>query len=111
MKKQWGHWTLITSTWVLRFNNAGWEYEIDLETITSSSQMLDWIFQVLGKSYICGDDITNLLHALRELFDPQANLCSFGSDKRINNIPSHIRREIKRRNGPPSASRRKIVQS
>lgn len=109
---QWGNWILYTSNWELRFIKEGQQlYEIDLETITSSAQMLDWLLQIKGKIWICNDDIADLLQAFKHLFDPQRYLCSFGSDKRISNIPEHIRKVLTWRDGMKSASRGKITQN
>ncbi len=94
----WGKWKLTLSTCELKYVVGPGQslYNIDLETITSSSQMLDWIFQLRGKTYITSQDLADLLHAFKDLFDPQHYLCSSGMDKRISNIPKHIHRERRR---------------
>lgn len=94
MKKlQWGNWHLNSRTLELIYR-AGYNqlYEIDLETITSSSQMLDWLLQIKGKAWASNQDITDLLQAFKELFDPQCYLCSFGEDKRIKDVRAHIQK-------------------
>lgn len=115
MTKKWGYWTFYSSNWTLRFKRTDplchFDYEIDLETVTSSAKMLDWLLQIKGKYIITSQDVTDLLEAFRYLFDPQCYLCSFGEDKRINNIPAHIRKVLKWKSGTQSASRGKIVQS
>ena len=52
-------------------------YEIDLEDINSTSQMLDWIFHIHDKNEIHAHE---LVTAFREIFDPCANCCSFGEE-------------------------------
>jgi hypothetical protein len=54
-------------------------YEIDLELIRQSSQLLDWIFQV-GHHRLPG-----LLDAFYSIFNPQRNLCGGGANKIIAN--------------------------
>ena len=51
--------------------------------MSSSAQVLDWIFQMAGKSWVASQDLGDLVHALEDLIDPQANLCSFGTDKQF----------------------------
>jgi hypothetical protein len=65
----------------------GWptDYGVDLETIDSSSQMLDWIFQLVGaKTWMTIEDGADLIAAFRSIFNPQANLCSWGRSHTIN---------------------------
>jgi hypothetical protein len=59
-------------------------YEIDLESVNTSAQMLDWIFQVTAKTWHTDEDTAGLIAAFRDLFDPQANLCSCGMSYKIN---------------------------
>ena len=58
-------------------------YEVDLEKMTSSSKMLDWIFQVREKGWASPKDVGDFVQALDDLFRPQANLCSGGADKHL----------------------------
>ncbi len=60
-------------------------YQIDLEQINSSSQMLDWIFQVNGKvSKMYGLSVCqDLINAFEEIFKPQKNCCSMGINKKF----------------------------
>ena len=60
-------------------------YQIDLEQINSSSQMLDWIFQVNGKvSKMYGLSVCqDLINAFEEIFRPQKNCCSMGINKKF----------------------------
>ena len=60
-------------------------YQIDLEQINSSSEMLDWIFQVNGKvSKMYGFTVCqDLINAFEEIFRPQKNCCSMGINKKF----------------------------
>jgi hypothetical protein len=81
---QWGRWKLRKGSWVLVYmgcydNRWPTEYEIDLETIDSSAQMLDWIFQLVGaKTWMTVQDGADLIEAFRAIYRPQQNLCSWG---------------------------------
>ena len=82
---KWGHWKFDAKNLVLTyFNDQGQSYyEINLESMTSSAQMLDWIFQVNMKTWASRKDIGDFVQALDDLFMPQANLCSGGVDKSL----------------------------
>jgi len=80
----WGPWRFDAKRLVLQFiadNGAEW-YEIDLEEMTSSAQMLDAIFQQAGKVW-CKEpeNLGHLIQALHDLLYPQQNLCSFGVNR------------------------------
>ncbi|MHB8501414.1 MAG: hypothetical protein ACYDHE_10785 [Candidatus Acidiferrales bacterium] len=70
------------------------QYEIDIERIHRSSKMLDWIFQVNGKTWATARVMKDLLNAFDSIFHPQRNLCSGGGDKIISNANAFIRRRI-----------------
>jgi hypothetical protein len=63
-------------------------YEIDVEQIKQSSQMLDWIFQV-GYHRLPG-----LLDAFYSIFNPQRNLCSGGCNKVIKDPTAFLKSRI-----------------
>ncbi len=63
-------------------------YEIDVEQIKQSSQMLDWIFQV-GYHRLPG-----LLDAFYSIFHPQRNLCSCGCNKVIKDPTAFLKSRI-----------------
>lgn len=83
-RRTWGHWHLDTDTLELiyRADNGGACYFIDLERVTTSAAMLDWIFQLRMKTWTTPTDIGELADALYDIFDPQAMLCSFGATGR-----------------------------
>jgi hypothetical protein len=78
----WGNWRLNFSNLTLDY--IPHRYEIDLESIDSSSEMADWIFQISMKSWASAQDLGNLVLAIEAIFYPQANLCSGGNNKTIN---------------------------
>lgn len=79
---KWGNWYLDIETLTLCFKGS--DYYIDLELIDSSAQMLDWIFQIAEKTTYTAKDAKDLLRALSDIFDPQANYCPSGTNKRAN---------------------------
>lgn len=89
-RREWGAWRLDTRTWELLYVDQGGavRYPLDLERVTSAAAALDWIAQVHKKTWSSAADIGNLVHALDDIFDMQARLCSFGAtgaaEKKIN---------------------------
>jgi hypothetical protein len=61
-------------------------YEVDVERIRCSSGMLDWIFQINGKSWADARVVKDLVNAFDDIFHPQANLCSGGCSGGIGNM-------------------------
>jgi len=68
-------------------------YEVDVE-LRASSQLLDRIFQVRTLGWVDPQCMSDLLEALHDTIDPQANLCSGGRDKRIEKPAEFLRRKI-----------------
>jgi hypothetical protein len=92
-EKQWNGWRLESSLeLVYPAYPGGGVYPVDIERLTSSSQMLDIIMQVAGKSWATDECLAGLVRALDHIFQPQANLCSGGSDKRL--TAAQIRRLV-----------------
>ena len=81
IKTRWGDWSYDRKNLTL-FNSEG--YEVDLTECNSAAEILDWIFQVAGKSWADNRTVTTLIEALEDLLDPQANVCSWGRDKHFN---------------------------
>lgn len=88
---QWGHWQLNMRTWTLGYRGSRERYEIDLESMHTSAQMLDTIFQVTTKPWCAAQDAGHLIEALRAVCDPQANLCPCGIDKRFS-LKEHVKK-------------------
>jgi|SRR6266850_222373 len=83
------------------------DYEIDVEVIRQSSQVLDWIFQIRGKCWASSRVMRDLLEAFHSIFYPQQNLCSGGGDKVIQNPKAFLKRRIAtvgRPDGPQQAA-------
>jgi hypothetical protein len=74
---RWGKWEFDAKRLCLVFDGAG-GYEVDLEEMTTSAQMLDWIFQVSNKAWAERKDVGDLIQALEDLLHPQGTLCSGG---------------------------------
>jgi hypothetical protein len=79
----WGNWRLDAETLTLVLESPSY-YEIRLDEITDSAQMLDWIFQIQTKSWATNDVIGNLIRAFDDIFMPQGTLCGQGAGKTIN---------------------------
>jgi hypothetical protein len=69
-------------------------YPVDVERFTTSAQVLDMIMQVAKKRWADDECLAGLVRALNDILEPQANLCSFGSDKKLTR--AKIRRLVKR---------------
>lgn len=76
---KWGNWIFDPNNLTLTYDIEG--YEIDLEGIHSSAEILDWIFQIYGKSWADANTLYDLLTAFHDILHPQANFCSLGQDK------------------------------
>ena len=58
-------------------------YEVDLEDCRKgSAQCLDWIFQVVNKTWATPQIIFDLIISINVLVKPQQTLCSFGKEKK-----------------------------
>ena len=76
--KRWGSWRLVPENLTLEHDST---YYVDLEDMRTSAEVLDWIFQVRDKPWAAAEVLSDLLRALCDILDPQANLCSFGGSK------------------------------
>jgi hypothetical protein len=77
----WGNWKLDAGTLTLVSESPS--YEIRLDEITDSAEMLDWIFQIQMKTWATNDVIGNLIRAFDDIFMPQGTLCGQGVGKTI----------------------------
>lgn len=75
-----GQWHFDTES--LCLIHAEGDYVIDLERITSSACILDWIMQVQRKEWADGITIYSLIVAFRRILDPQANYCPFEEERK-----------------------------
>ncbi|GAA1871877.1 hypothetical protein GCM10009813_35210 [Brevibacterium marinum] len=76
----WGNWSLHIKDGYLEHTKG---YEVELDTCRTSAKMLDWLFQIRGKSWATSEDLAELLNAFDEIIDPQTNLCSHGTSKSL----------------------------
>jgi hypothetical protein len=69
-------------------------YEADLERLRTSAAVLDFIFQIHGSIRGMNDGIRDFVNAIDDLLDPQATLCSFGTNKVIENPREFLAQRI-----------------
>jgi hypothetical protein len=76
--KRWGPWRLSGTYLVYSEGRGEHEYNIDLLDCTSSAEVLDWICQIVGKTWGTTEVVGHLARAFDEVLRPQERLCSFG---------------------------------
>lgn len=86
--RNYGKWEYDPELMTLTYEG---HYEIDLEKIDSSAEMLDWIFQVNHKAW-GWYAVVDLIDAFDRLLSPQANYCSWGEEHNPN--PTEILKEL-----------------
>lgn len=82
----WGSWTYDAKRLALTYldrRNKNWSYEVDLEKCEIASEVLDWIAQLKGKTWITAEDIGNLVLALDDLLHLQNNIVHLREGKRF----------------------------
>ncbi len=96
-RREWGRWRLLPETWELAYETAPgrYRYLVDLERCGTSAAALDWIMQVSLKGWATRADVGQLVSALRDILDPQENLCSWAASKgghgQTIDAPAHLR--------------------
>lgn len=85
MKTKWGHWNFRQETYELLYidDSGAMLYPVDLEYCEDSANTLDWIAQVLEKSWTSKADVGDLVEALNDLIGLQQNICGGGVDHHI----------------------------
>ena len=86
-KIRWGNWFLDSDSMTLDYHFPdvdGAIYDVNIGECDDSAKLLDWIFQVIGKSWANEKVIYDLLSAIDEILMPQAHLCSCGENKTCN---------------------------
>src|SRR5438105_766909 len=76
----WGAWRLNLRDLTLEFNGGG-DYYVDLEGCITSAEVLDSICQVAGKTWATAENLGDLVRAVNDLVQPQAQLCSMGVER------------------------------
>jgi hypothetical protein len=66
------------------YDSRGLAYEVNLEQCTTSAEALDWIAQVATKLWATDMIIADLVRALNDLLDLQANMCGMGQSSLVN---------------------------
>ncbi len=80
----WGAWRYVATNFTLECQDErGCIYDVDLERCRTSAEVLDWIFQIHGKTWATAEILKDLLDALDDMLSPQATMCSFGQSKTI----------------------------
>lgn len=81
---KWGDWSLDTNTRQLVYNDdEGNNYEVNVDEFTSSAPVLDWIFQLQGKTWMTPQGMGDMLAAIDGIFHVQSSFCSGGQDHKI----------------------------
>ena len=84
MQRSEARWYLSPKILTLTYGNAktgAWECEVDLESCTTSAQLLDWIFTVNETPFNePASVIFEFLEAIRKILGPQAIFCRGGED-------------------------------
>ena len=75
----WGRWTLNTSNWTLVHCD---NYEVGLEQMKTSDEVLDWICHLTEKVDMTREDIGYFVTALSEMFYHLPN--KFSNGKTVN---------------------------
>jgi hypothetical protein len=78
----WGSWRYDAKSLVIAYYDEKGKlmYEVDLKRCNSSAQVLDWICQLDKKNWCGAECVGQLVQAIDDLIDPQANICGLGKD-------------------------------
>lgn len=92
-KDGFGGWSLERETLcvVLRDEEGRELYDVDLERCRTSAAVLDWIFQVAGKTWADDRILAGLIRVLDRYLDPQGRLCSGGIEGGPINVRAMLR--------------------
>ena len=82
-EKRWGAWTLDHRHACLVYD--GDAYFVSIDEMTTPAQTLDWIFQIVGKSWATPADIGHLVMAIDDILG--RDMASCGRSKRISPLP------------------------
>lgn len=96
---RWGSWRLKPGIWTLVHDQG---YEVYLDECRTSAELLDWVFQVRNKRWATPEVMVDLLQAIHDILDPQANYCSHGDN--LTADPKRLIQGLLRwRHAPPTA--------
>jgi hypothetical protein len=91
--RRWGNWRLDTERFALECLKVN--YEIDLEQIHDNRSLLYHIYRTNGR--ICGrdpKDLSDLIDALRDIFEPDVNFRFFGTEKTIPDVAKFLKKRF-----------------
>lgn len=82
-------WTYDPKVLTLTYRPMG--YQIDVETCTSSAEVLDWICQIYKKHWVTEQVVFDLVEQFNVILDPQSTLCSGGHEQGPLAVKQHLR--------------------
>lgn len=85
-----GDWRFLPETRVVRHVRTS--YEVDLDQARTSAELLDWVFQLHGKTWVTPTVIHDFLTIVDRLLRPQATLCSCGVERGPINVAATLER-------------------
>ena len=77
-KQGWSFNSELLTLELRKTSNSSLLYDVDLEGINSTAEMLDWIFHIHAKDPC---EAHGLVDAFQAVFYPCANCCSWGKEK------------------------------
>ncbi len=92
-QRWWGDWYLDSEEKMLIYArkrpkgdesyrpNPDFNYCVYIDEMSNSAKTLDWIMQVANKMWATSEVVGDLVKAINDILQPQANLCSHGVDK------------------------------
>lgn len=107
MKERWGNWQFIREDKLLEHASG---YRVDFKHMNTCAGMLDIIFQVETKAFP-SEDVGDLVTALADIFNPQANLCSNSQEKSFD-AEQELNKGLKdgfKRQGSPVAPLKNLI--
>jgi hypothetical protein len=81
-RSPWGPWALNRATYALG-HTGDIDYWIDLDSCTTSAEVLDWIAQISHKTWADDATLAGLVRALDDVLNLQAHLCPSGASKQL----------------------------
>jgi hypothetical protein len=94
---RWGDWTLEFTDDMpfIALRASEGDYDINLNSIDGSAEMLDWIFQLRMKGWVTNGIVGDLVSAFQDIFRPQSTLCGAGIDKKLD-AKTFLQKRVKR---------------
>jgi len=80
----WGNWIYNEHYFFLYHKETN--YEVDIERIITTENIIDWLRQINDKQWASTDDIGNLFRAIHDIFDAK-----------INPLPEDVKKYLRQR--------------